>query len=120
MMTDFWFNHFNVFFGKGIDRYFIADYEAKAIRPHVFGKFRDMLGATAKHPAMLFYLDNQQSVAPDSMRADVRLSGNRWSGSASCRVRSRKRRCAGAASLPSRSSASCRAMCRPPRASRAA
>ena len=67
MMTDFWFNHFNVFFGKGIDRYLIADYEAKAIRAHVFGKFRDLLGATAKHPAMLFYLDNAQSVAPDSM-----------------------------------------------------
>jgi uncharacterized protein (DUF1800 family) len=72
MMTDFWFNHFNVFFGKGIDRYLIADYEAKAIRAHVFGKFRDLLGATAKHPAMLFYLDNAQSVAPDSMNPDAR------------------------------------------------
>lgn len=67
MMTDFWFNHFNVFFGKGIDRYLISDYEEKAIRPNVFGKFRDLLGATAKHPAMLFYLDNAQSVAVDSM-----------------------------------------------------
>jgi uncharacterized protein (DUF1800 family) len=66
MMTDFWFNHFNVFFGKGIDRYLISDYEAKAIRPNVFGKFRDLLGATARHPAMLFYLDNAQSVAVDS------------------------------------------------------
>ena len=68
MMTDFWFNHFNVHFGKGIDRYLIADYEASAIRPHVFGKFRDLLGATAKHPAMLFYLDNAQSVAIDTTR----------------------------------------------------
>lgn len=69
MMTDFWFNHFNVFFGKGINRYFIADYEAVAIRPHVFGRFRDLLGATAKHPAMLFYLDNAQSVQVDTTLA---------------------------------------------------
>jgi len=71
MMTDFWFNHFNVFFGKGIDRFLVADYEENAIRPHVFGKFRDLLGATAKHPAMLFYLDNAQSVVPDSMNPDA-------------------------------------------------
>jgi uncharacterized protein (DUF1800 family) len=71
MMTDFWFNHFNVFFGKGIDRYLISDYEEKAIRPNVFGKFRDLLGATAKHPAMLFYLDNAQSVAVDSMNPNA-------------------------------------------------
>ena len=68
MMTDFWYNHFNVFFGKGLDRYMVADYEQHAIRPHVFGKFRDLLEATAKHPAMLFYLDNAQSVVPDTMR----------------------------------------------------
>jgi uncharacterized protein (DUF1800 family) len=66
MMTDFWFNHFNVFYGKGIDRFLIADYEQKAIRPLVFGKFRDMLEASARHPAMLFYLDNASSVAIDS------------------------------------------------------
>ena len=48
MMNDFWFNHFNVYFDKGLDRYMIADYERTAIRPHVFGKFRDMLEATAK------------------------------------------------------------------------
>jgi uncharacterized protein (DUF1800 family) len=69
VMTDFWFNHFNVFFGKNNARYMVADYEREAIRPHVFGKFEDMLMATAKHPAMLFYLDNWTSVAPDSMRA---------------------------------------------------
>jgi uncharacterized protein (DUF1800 family) len=72
MMTDFWYNHFNVFFGKGIDRYLIADYERSAIRPHVFGKFRDMLEATARHPAMLFYLDNASSVVPDSMNPNAR------------------------------------------------
>ena len=66
VMTDFWYNHFNVYFGKGIDRYMVADYEATAIRPHVFGRFRDMLGATAKHPAMLFYLDNAMSVAANA------------------------------------------------------
>jgi len=68
VMTDFWFNHFNVFFGKNLDRYLVASYERDAIRPHVFGRFRDLLGATAKHPAMLVYLDNARSVVPDSMR----------------------------------------------------
>jgi uncharacterized protein (DUF1800 family) len=66
VMTDFWFNHFNVFFNKGQDRYFVSDYERNAIRPHVFGRFEDMLLATAQHPAMLFYLDNAQSVYVDS------------------------------------------------------
>jgi uncharacterized protein (DUF1800 family) len=74
VMTDFWFNHFNVFFQKGADKYLVSDYERSAIRPHVFGKFEDMLVATAQHPAMLFYLDNWQSVHVDStMRA--RMSG---------------------------------------------
>ena len=63
-MVDFWFNHFNVVAGKGLDHVLIADYERKAIRPFVLGRFRDMLGATAKHPAMLFYLDNWLSVSP--------------------------------------------------------
>ncbi|MES2261553.1 MAG: DUF1800 domain-containing protein [Pseudomonadota bacterium] len=58
VMVDFWFNHFNVFAGKGQDRALVASYERDAIRPHVFGTFRELLGATAKHPAMLFYLDN--------------------------------------------------------------
>jgi uncharacterized protein (DUF1800 family) len=66
VMTDFWFNHFNVFWGKNADRYLVADYERSAIRPHVFGKFEDLLLATARHPAMLVYLDNAQSMAPDS------------------------------------------------------
>lgn len=64
VMVDFWFNHFNVFIGKGIDRVLVGHYEQHAIRPHVFGRFRDLLHATARHPAMLFYLDNAQSVAP--------------------------------------------------------
>lgn len=66
VMTDFWFNHFNVFIGKGPDRYMITAYERDVIRPHVLGKFKDLLVATAKSPAMLFYLDNWQSVGPNS------------------------------------------------------
>ncbi|HYJ79663.1 MAG TPA: DUF1800 domain-containing protein [Longimicrobiaceae bacterium] len=69
VMTDFWFNHFNVFFGKNQDRYLVGDYERTAIRPHVFGRFRDLLGATAAHPAMLVYLDNWTSAAVDSTAA---------------------------------------------------
>jgi uncharacterized protein (DUF1800 family) len=66
VMTDFWFNHFNVFINKGADRYLMTSYERDAIRPHVLGKFEDLLVATAKSPAMLFYLDNWLSVGPDS------------------------------------------------------
>src|SRR5260370_589875 len=65
-MTDFWFNHFNVFINKGADRYLLTSYERDAIRPHALGKFEDLLVATAKSPAMLFYLDNWLSVGPDS------------------------------------------------------
>jgi len=64
VLVDFWFNHFNVFQGKGLVRVLVESYEREAIRPHVLGRFRTMLGATAKHPAMLFYLDNWLSVAP--------------------------------------------------------
>jgi uncharacterized protein (DUF1800 family) len=61
VMTDFWFNHFNVYTQKGLDHIWIGSYEERAIRPHVLGRFRDLLGATAHHPAMLFYLDNWQN-----------------------------------------------------------
>lgn len=64
VITDFWFNHFNVFVGKGADRWLTTSYEYEAIRPHALGKFRDLLGATARHPAMLFYLDNWLSADP--------------------------------------------------------
>ena len=64
VLVDFWFNHFNVFQGKGLDRVLVESYEREAIRPNVLGRFRTMLGATARHPAMLFYLDNWLSVAP--------------------------------------------------------
>jgi uncharacterized protein (DUF1800 family) len=66
VMTDFWFNHFNVFINKGADHYLLTSYERDAIRPHALGKFEDLLVATAKSPAMLFYLDNWLSVGPDS------------------------------------------------------
>jgi uncharacterized protein (DUF1800 family) len=63
VLVDFWFNHFNVFAGKGVVRNYIGEYERDAIRPYVLGNFREMLGATAKSPAMLFYLDNWLSSA---------------------------------------------------------
>ncbi len=66
VMTDFWYNHFNVFIGKGPDRYMVTAYERDVIRPHALGKFKDLLVATAKSPAMLFYLDNWQSIGPNS------------------------------------------------------
>jgi uncharacterized protein (DUF1800 family) len=66
VMTDFWFNHFNVFINKGADRFLLTSYERDAIRPHVLGKFEDLLVATAKSPAMMFYLDNWLSVGPNS------------------------------------------------------
>src|SRR2546423_2129764 len=63
VMVDFWFNHFNVFAGKGIDRFLLTSYERDAIRPHIWGRFEDLLMATAKSPAMMFYLDNARSRA---------------------------------------------------------
>src|SRR3954463_10917788 len=66
VLADFWFNHFNVFANKGATQQYLTEYERDVIRPRVLGKFRDLLGATAKSPAMLFYLDNWQSVDPDA------------------------------------------------------
>lgn len=66
VMTDFWFNHFNVFLQKGADRVLTTSYERDVIRPHVFSKFEELLKATAESPAMLFYLDNWQSAAPNA------------------------------------------------------
>jgi uncharacterized protein (DUF1800 family) len=69
VMVDFWFNHFNVFAEKGLDHLWIGAYEDQAIRPNALGKFRDLLVATAHHPAMLFYLDNIRNSAPGSRSA---------------------------------------------------
>src|SRR5438105_1791183 len=65
-MVDFWFNHFNVFVGKGQTREYLTEYERDTIRPHVWGSFRELLGAVAHSPAMLFYLDNWQSSTPNA------------------------------------------------------
>ena len=65
MMTDFWFNHFNVSLTDNQSRIYLLAYERDAIRPHVLGEFRSMLEATARHPAMLHYLDNTRSVADE-------------------------------------------------------
>jgi uncharacterized protein (DUF1800 family) len=64
VLVDFWVNHFNIFNGKGPDRVLLTSFERDAIRPYVFGHFKDMLLATAHHPAMLYYLDNWQSQVP--------------------------------------------------------
>ena len=66
VMSDFWYNHFNIFWPKGADKVMTTDYEMNAIRPRTLGKFQDLLLATAKSPAMLFYLDNFQSSSPDA------------------------------------------------------
>jgi len=75
VLADFWFNHFNVYLNKGADRYLVTSYERDAIRPHVLGKFSTMLRATAEHPAMLFYLDNWQSVDPKAAEELARRGG---------------------------------------------
>lgn len=79
MLVGFWFNHFNVFAGKGQVRVYLTEYERDVIRPHVFGNFRDMLGAVAESPAMLFYLDNFQNVDPKAAQrqADQQLARQR-------------------------------------------
>jgi uncharacterized protein (DUF1800 family) len=69
VMTDFWFNHFNVYWNKGQDKWLTTDYEMNAIRPNALGKFKDLLMATAKSPAMLFYLDNHLSTVPNTAPA---------------------------------------------------
>jgi Protein of unknown function (DUF1800) len=63
VMVNFWFNHFNIFAGEGLDRVWIGNYEKQAIRPYALGHFRDLLFAVAKHPAMLVYLDNTENAA---------------------------------------------------------
>src|SRR5207253_10921303 len=71
-LTDFWFNHFNVDARKGPTRFMLTEYEREVIRPHVLGKFRDLLEADAKSPAMLFYLDNWMSADPNGPHAEIR------------------------------------------------
>jgi len=79
-LVEFWFNHFNVYEQKGPLKVWVGAYEEEAIRPHTLGRFSDLLLATAKHPAMLVYLDNAQNVAPmataDDMYADANPNMN--------------------------------------------
>jgi len=72
VLTDFWYNHFNVFLDKGADRFLVTSYERDVIRPHVLVKFKDLLLATAESPAMLFYLDNVQSVGSNAAQMMAR------------------------------------------------
>jgi len=84
VLVDFWTNHFNVFAGKGADRWLLTSYDRDTIRPHTLGKFGELLRATAESPAMLFYLDNFQSVSPNAPQqpprpgplANLRMSNN--------------------------------------------
>jgi uncharacterized protein (DUF1800 family) len=87
VLDDFWFNHFNVFAGKGEDRYYLSSYEREVIEPHALGKFKDLVTDTAKSPAMLFYLDNFLSADPRAaerqaalraLRQQRRPGWNRW------------------------------------------
>lgn len=75
VMVDFWTNHFNVFSGKGADRWLLTSYDRDTIRPNAMGKFSELLLATAQSPAMLFYLDNFQSVSPNAQTARRRDDG---------------------------------------------
>lgn len=77
VMVDFWTNHFNVFAGKGADRWLLTSYDRDTIRPHTLGKFYDLLVADAQSPAMLFYLDNFQSVSPNAQAPQQRQGAAR-------------------------------------------
>ncbi|MEP6995187.1 MAG: DUF1800 domain-containing protein [Acidobacteriota bacterium] len=86
VMVDFWMNHFNVYAKKGEDRFAIVSFERDTIRPHIWGKFEDLLQATAKSPAMLFYLDNARSVA-DKEHRSASLAGRDGFGGGQSRRR---------------------------------
>jgi uncharacterized protein (DUF1800 family) len=91
VMVDFWMNHFNVFAAKGLDRIFITSFERDTIRPNIWGRFEDLLLATAKSPAMLFYLDNAQSTADEANRPHRRaFAAGRWAMLAEMRGQQRK------------------------------
>jgi uncharacterized protein (DUF1800 family) len=87
VMVDFWANHFNVFSGKGAVRWFIPSYERDVLRKYALGNFQDLLLATAQHPAMLFYLDNFESIAPNSNNNNRRMQQMISGGNLPPRVR---------------------------------
>ena len=96
VMTDFWENHFNIFLGKGApEPYYLVDFDQNVIRPNALGKFRDLLEAVAKSPAMLFYLDNARSMA-DSTQPTLAGRGTRDAG----RVALRRGRFGGILGMP--------------------
>ncbi|MBA4185878.1 MAG: DUF1800 domain-containing protein [Acidobacteria bacterium] len=76
VMVDFWTNHFNVYANKAATRWFLPEYDRDVIRPNALGNFKDLLTATAQSPAMLFYLDNFQSVSPDAQMAGNNRGNN--------------------------------------------
>jgi uncharacterized protein (DUF1800 family) len=92
VMVDFWFNHFNVFAGKGQTRAYLTEYERDAIRPNALGTFRDLLGATAQSPAMLFYLDNWQSAAPGGAPTSASANNRRGQSATAGRAFGRRGR----------------------------
>ncbi|NNE65382.1 MAG: DUF1800 domain-containing protein [Pyrinomonadaceae bacterium] len=94
VMVDFWANHFNVYSRKAATRWYIPSYERDVIRKHALGNFRDLVVGTAKHPAMLFYLDNFQSVSPDASnnRGQRRFQQFIRNGKLDPRVRDRLKR----------------------------
>jgi uncharacterized protein (DUF1800 family) len=77
VMVDFWQNHFNVFSGKGAVRWYLPSYERDVLRKYALGNFKDLLIGTAQHPAMLFFLDNFESVSPDSRAKERNSDGGR-------------------------------------------
>jgi len=99
VMVDFWENHFTVFSGKGQTRWYLTSYDRDVIRPNALGHFRNLLGAVAKSAAMLFYLDNAQSVA-DSTRSTLRVRGGRRALGTGNRVPPRRQAANQGASVP--------------------
>jgi len=79
VMDDFWFNHFNVYAAKGEDKWYLTSYERDVIQPHTLGKFKDLVMATAKSPAMLFYLDNFLSADPRAAQRQAQIRAMRQS-----------------------------------------
>ena len=77
VMADFWTNHFNIFIGKNVARVYLPSYIEETIRPRIFGRFEDLLVATAESPAMMVYLDNAQSIMPGARPERGRLAGRR-------------------------------------------
>jgi uncharacterized protein (DUF1800 family) len=82
VMVQFWMNHFNIFAPKGADKWLLTSFERDAIRPHALGNFEDLLVATAKSPAMLFYLDNWLSAAPHAATRGRPVRGARQAAAA--------------------------------------